>query len=50
MHFRVSHKAKVQNGGYIFGLLKVQISFWGLLEILDIFLGVKGRCWARAYV
>ena len=30
------------------GLLKFQI-FFGVLEIPDIF-GVKGGCWARAYV
>ena len=29
MHFRVFLKVKVQNGGYFFGLLKFQISFWG---------------------
>ena len=29
MHFRVFLKVKVQNGGYIFGLLKFQISIWG---------------------
>ena len=36
--------------GKIFGLPKFQIFFWGVLEIPDIFLGVNGRCWARAYV
>ena len=40
-------KVKVQNWG-IFGLLKFQI-FFGCLKCL-IFWGVKGRCWARAYV
>ena len=29
-----------------FGLLKFQIYFWGVLELPDIFGGVKGRCWA----
>ena len=29
-------KVKVQNGGYFLGLLKFQIFFWGVLEILDI--------------
>ena len=36
-------KAKVQNGGYF-------KYFWGLFGIPDIFGGIKGRCWARAYV
>ena len=35
--------------GDIFGVAKFQIIFW-LLEIPDIFLEVKGRCWALAYV
>ena len=35
--------------GGIFGLLKFKI-FSGVLEFLDIFGGLKGRCWARAYV
>ena len=38
MHFRV-----------FLGLLKFQI-FFGVLEIPDIFWGVKGRCRTRAYV
>ena len=42
-------KVKVQNGGYFLVLLKFQI-FFGVLEIPDIFWGVNGRCWARAYV
>ena len=42
-------KVKVQNGGICFWLLKFQF-FLGVLEIPDIFLGVNGRCWARAYV
>ena len=49
MQFRVFFKVKVQNLGYFFGLLKIQI-FFGVLEIPDIFLGVNGRCWVRAYV
>ena len=36
--------------GIFFGSLKFQIIFWGVLEISDIFLGVNGRCWARAYI
>ena len=38
--------------GVFFGfakILKFQIFFW-VLEIPDIFFGVNGRCWARAYV
>ena len=35
--------------GDIFGLLKFRI-FFGVLEIPDIYFGVNGRCWARAYV
>ena len=35
--------------GYFLGLLKFQIVF-GVLEIPNIFLGVNGRCWVRAYV
>ena len=31
------------------GLVKFQI-FLGVLEIPDIFFGVNGRCWVRAYV
>ena len=38
MHFRSFLKAKVQNGGYVFGLLKFQI-FLGVLEIPDIWGG-----------
>ena len=33
-------KAKVQNGGYLWGLLKFQI-FFGVLEIPDIFGGER---------
>ena len=36
-------------GDIFWGLLKLQIFFW-VLEIPDIFRGVKGRCWAGAYV
>ena len=39
MHFRVFLKVKIQNGGYIFGLLKFQMSFFLVLEIPDIFWG-----------
>ena len=49
MHFRVFLKVMVQNGGYLFGLVKFQIFFLGCLKFL-IFLGVNGRCWARVYV
>ena len=35
--------------GYFGVLLKFQIFFW-VLEIIDIFIGVNGRCRARAYV
>ena len=44
----------LQNGN-IFGVAKISIFLFfffergGGLEILDIF-GVKGRCWARAYI
>ena len=41
-------EVKVQNGGY-FGVAKISIIFLGCLKFL-IFLGVNGRCWARAYV
>ena len=36
--------------GDIFWFAKISNIFFGMLEISDIFLGVKGRCWARAYV
>ena len=29
MHFRVFFKGKVQNGRYLWGLIKFQILFWG---------------------
>ena len=35
--------------GIFFWVAKFQI-FFGVLEIPDDFLGMKGRCWARAYV
>ena len=38
----------VQNGD-IFGLLKFQMFFWGAWNSWY-FLGVKGRCWAGAYI
>ena len=40
---------KVHNWGIFLGLLKFQIIF-RVLEIPDIFGGMKGRCCARAYV
>ena len=40
MHFRVFFKVKVQNGGYFFGSLKLQI-FFGVLEVPDIFWGER---------
>ena len=52
-HFYVLYglfKVNVQKGG-IFGVAKISNIFLGCLnEIPDIFLGVNGRCWARAYV
>ena len=35
--------------GIFFDLLKFQ-TFFGVLKIPDIFLGVNGRCWDHAYV
>ena len=35
--------------GIFFGVAKISNIFWGCLKFL-IFFGVKGRCWARAYV
>ena len=32
-------KVKVQNGGYFFGLLKIQILFWGCLKFLIFLVG-----------
>ena len=37
-------KVKVQNGGYVIGLLKFQIFFLGCLKFL-IYFRVNGRCW-----
>ena len=41
-------KVNVQNGG-IFGVAKISNVFLGCLKFME-FLGVNGRCWARAYV
>ena len=49
MHFRVFFKGQGIEFGYFWGLLKFQI-FFGVLEIPDIFWGVNGRCWVRAYL
>ena len=49
MHFRVFSSGHGNKWMIFLGLLKFQI-FLGALEIADIFLGVNGRCWARAYV
>ena len=47
MHFRIFSKGLCTELGYFFELLKFQFFFWGgVLEIPDIFWGVKGRCWA----
>ena len=34
----------------VFGVAKISNIFLGVLKIPDIFFGVNGRCWARAYV
>ena len=49
LHVRVFSKGQDTEWGIFFGLAKFQI-FLGVLQIPDIFLGVNGRCWARAYV
>ena len=49
MHFRVYSYGQRTEWGIFFGLLKFRI-FFGVLEIPDIYFGVNGRCWARAYV
>ena len=36
--------------GVFFGVAKLFKYLLGVLEIPDIFWGVKDRCWARAYV
>ena len=49
MHFRVFPQGQGTEWGIFFGLLTFRI-FLGVLEIPDIYFGVKGRCWAQAYV
>ena len=41
-------KVKVQNRGFFLGRKNFKY-FFRVLEIPDIFFGVNGRCWARAY-
>ena len=42
-------KVNIQNRDILFGCKNFKY-FFGVLEISDIFWGVNGRCWARAYV
>ena len=43
-------KVKVQNGGYVFGLLKFQI-FFGVHDMIpDNIFWMNGRCWTRSYI
>ena len=49
IHLRVFSEGQGIKWRIFFWLLKFKYLF-GVLEILDIFLGVNGRCWARAYV
>ena len=48
MYFKVFLKVIVQNWD-LFWVAKIS-NIFGVLEIPDIFWGVKGRCWAKAYV
>ena len=48
MHFSYFFKVKVQNGKF-WGVAKISnIIFWCLIFL--IFVGVKSKCWAEAYV
>ena len=49
MHFWVFSLGQCTEMGIFLGWLKFRI-FFGVLEIPDIYFGVNGRCWARAYV
>ena len=49
MHFRVFSHGQRTEWGIFFGVAKIPNSY-GVLEIPDIFFGVNGRCWARAYL
>ena len=48
-YFLIFLRVKVQNGGFFGGVAKISNIFLRCLKFL-IFLGVNGRCWARAYV
>ena len=49
MHFCVFSESQGREWRIFFGLLKFQIFIWGAWNSWY-FLGVNGRCWARAYI
>ena len=49
LHLRIFPLSQGTESGIFFGVAKISNIILGCLKFL-IFLGVKGRCWARAYV